>query len=114
MINETKYEYATLEEYGYKDHKALKLAWKILKGCLLFFAIFMLYFSIIVIAVQSFNSSDSTTEFTGFTFKNYLNMFQKRSLNDAIFNTFKTSILATLIATVLGLSLIHISEPTRH
>ena len=31
MMNETKYQYATLEEYGYKDYKVLKLIWKILK-----------------------------------------------------------------------------------
>lgn len=102
MMKEMNYEYATLEEYGYKEHKALKLIWKIVKGFLLFFAIFMLYFSILIIAIQSFNASDSTTEFAGFTFQNYLDMFQKRSLNDAILNTFKTSVLATLIATVLG------------
>ena len=95
-------EYATLEEYGYKERKVLKTIWKIIKIILLVFSVFMLYFSIIIIAIQSFNSSDSTTEFTSFTFKNYLEMFSKRSLNNAILNTFKTSILATLIATVLG------------
>lgn len=95
-------EYATLEEYGYKERKVLKIIWKIIKIILLIFAVFMLYFSIIIIAIQSFNSSDSTTEFASFTFKNYLEMFSKRSLNNAILNTFKTSILATLIATFLG------------
>lgn len=95
-------EYATLEEYGYKERKVLKIIWKIIKIILLVFAVFMLYFSIIIIAIQSFNSSDSTTEFASFTFKNYLEMFSKRSLNNAILNTFKTSILATLIATFLG------------
>ncbi len=95
-------EYATLEEYGYKERKVLKTIWKIIKIILLVFSVFMLYFSIIIIAIQSFNSSDSTTEFASFTFKNYLEMFSKRSLNNAILNTFKTSILATLIATVLG------------
>lgn len=95
-------EYATLEEYGYKERKLLKIIWKIIKIILLVFAVFMLYFSIIIIAIQSFNSSDSTTEFASFTFKNYLEMFSKRSLNNAILNTFKTSILATLIATFLG------------
>lgn len=95
-------EYATLEEYGYKERKVLKIIWKIIKIILLIFAVFMLYFSIIIIAIQSFNSSDSTTEFASFTFKNYLEMFSKRSLNNAILNTFKTSILATLIAAFLG------------
>lgn len=102
MTENASYAYATLEEYGYKEHKVLKAMWKIVKTILLVFSVFMLYFSIIVIAIQSFNSSDSTTEFASFTFKNYLNMFAKRSLNDSILNTFKTSVLATLIATVLG------------
>lgn len=102
MINTSNYEKATLEEYGYRDYKILKTIWKALKIVLVAFAIFMLYFSIIIIAIQSFNSSASTTEFASFTFKNYLEMFSKKSLNDSILNTFKTSILATLIATILG------------
>ena len=101
MMNE-KYEYATLAEYGYREHKFLKGLWKVTKVILLAFSILMLYISIIVIAIQSFNSSDLTTEFASFTFDNYINMFAKRSLNQAIINTFVTSILATLISTVLG------------
>ena len=96
------YERATMEEYGYKDHKIWKMSWKIISIVLLVFAIFMLYFAVIIIAIQSFNASDSTTEFTGFTFANYGNMFAKNTLNEAIFNTFKTSIMATIIATVIG------------
>ena len=71
MMEEKVYPYATLEEYGFKEHKALKMTWKIISKILLVFAIIMLYFSIIIIAIQSFNSSDSTTEFGGFTFDNY-------------------------------------------
>lgn len=100
--NPSNYPTATIEEYGFKDYKKLKIAWKIISRVLLVFSIFMLYFSVIIIAIQSFNASDSTTEFTGFTFDNYINMFSKRSLNEAILNTFKTSIFATLIATVAG------------
>ncbi|MBR6071370.1 MAG: ABC transporter permease [Acholeplasmatales bacterium] len=100
--NPNNYERATIEEYGYKEHKGLKLTWNIVSKVLLVFAVFMLYFSVIIIAIQSFNASDSTTEFTGFTFANYGNMFTKTTLNEAIFNTFKTSIMATIIATVIG------------
>ena len=102
VYNPANYERATIEEYGYKDYKALKIIWSILSKVLVVFSIFMLYFAVIIIAIQSFNASDSTTEFTSFTFDNYLNMFSKRGLNSAILNTFKTSIIATLIATVLG------------
>ena len=100
--NPNDYVRATIEEYGFKEHKVLKLTWKIISKILLVFAIFMLYFAVIVIAIQSFNSSDSTPQFELFTFSNYIHMFDKRTLNDSIINTFKTSILATLIATVLG------------
>lgn len=100
--NPNNYERATIEEYGYREHKGLKLTWNIVSKVLLVFAVFMLYFSVIIIAIQSFNASDSTTEFTGFTFANYGNMFTKTTLNEAIFNTFKTSIMATIIATVIG------------
>ena len=96
------YERATMEEYGYRPYRALKISWNVLSKVLLVFAIFMLYFAVIIIAIQSFNASDSTTKFTGFTFDNYLNMFSRETLNEAIFNTFKTSIMATIIATILG------------
>ena len=96
------YEYARVEDYGYSSKKAWKIIWKILKYTLVAFSIFMIYFAVIIIAIQSFNSSDSTTEFASFTFANYAKMFGKDSLNSSIWNTFQISILATLIATVLG------------
>ena len=88
MMTEVKYSKATLEEYGYKEYKALKVIWKILRIVLVLFAILMLYLAVLVIAIQSFNSSSSTTEFQGFTFDNYLQMFSKRSLTNSIKNTF--------------------------
>lgn len=102
MTEEVTYPKATLEEYGYKDYHILSIIWKIAKTLLVIFSIFMLYLSIIVIAIQSFNSSASTTEFQGFTFENYLQMFSKRSLTNSIKNTFLVSITATIIAAVLG------------
>ena len=99
---ESSRPYAVIEEYGYKDHKALRITWSILSKVLIVLSVFMLYFAVIIIAIQSFNASDSTTEWAGFTFRNYAQMFTKRSLNDAILNTLKTSLFATGIATVLG------------
>lgn len=98
----TSYEKATLSEYGYKDYRVLKLFWRVLKIILVVFSIFMLYISVVVIAIQSFNSSASTTEFAGFTFQNYLDIFSKRSLTNSIRNTFVVSICATAIAAVFG------------
>jgi len=99
MIN---YPKARLEEYGFHDYKILKFIWKVIKIVLISFSILMLYISIILIAIQSFNSSSSTTEFTGFTWQNYLEMFTKDTLNSSIINTFMVSIVATLVAAVLG------------
>lgn len=99
MIN---YPKARLEEYGFHDYKILKFIWKVIKIVLIGFSILMLYISIILIAIQSFNSSSSTTEFTGFTWQNYLEMFTKDTLNSSIINTFMVSIVATLVAAVLG------------
>lgn len=98
----TNYPKATLQEYGYRDYTVLRHIWHVVRIMLVVFSILMLYLSVIVIAIQSFNSSASTTEFTGFTFQNYLDMFSKRSLSNAIKNTFLVSISATLIAAVLG------------
>jgi spermidine/putrescine transport system permease protein len=100
--DKNNYERATLEEYGYTDHKVLNMFWKIISKILLIFSIFMLYIGVIVIAIQSFNNTDSTTTFAGFTFDNYIHMFDKKSLNDSIMNTFLTSITATALATVIG------------
>lgn len=96
------YEVAKIEDYGFKEHKFLKVLWKVLKIVIIVLTIVMLYSSIFMIALQSFNGSKSTTEFTHFTFDWYKQMFSNRLLNQAIKNTFTVSILATLISTVLG------------
>ncbi len=96
------YEVAKIEDYGFKQHKALKVLWKIFKVVAIIFTILMLYISIIIIALQSFNASRSTTEFTGFTFDWYMQMFDNSLLTDSIINTFIVSGSATLISTFLG------------
>lgn len=96
------YEVAKLEDYGYKKRTGLKITWKIVRIILVIFTILMLYASIIIIALQSFNESRSTTEFTGFTFEWYQTMFSNRLLTQSIINTFTVSALATLISVVLG------------
>lgn len=97
-----KYPLATLEEYGYKDYSKFQKPIKILKH-ILFFAIFlMLYLAIIVIAIQSVNSSVRTSEFLDITFDWYPNILQEEDLMTAIRNTFIVSFIATLIATVAG------------
>lgn len=99
---EVKYPKATLAEYGYREYKIINKLWKLMRIILVVFSVFMLYSAIILIAIQSFNSSSSTTEFKGFTFDNYIHMFDKRSLTNSIKNTFMVSITATLISAVVG------------
>lgn len=99
---EVKYPKATLAEYGYREYKIINKLWKLMRIILVIFSVFMLYSAIILIAIQSFNSSSSTTEFKGFTFDNYIHMFDKRSLTNSIKNTFMVSITATLISAVVG------------
>ncbi|WP_084156618.1 ABC transporter permease [Haploplasma axanthum] len=97
-----KYPKATLKEYGYKDYKHLKTIYKILSKILLALIILILYASIILIAIQSFNSSTDVNTFKSFTFEWYAKMFSNRSLRSAIFNTITVSIVSTLLAAVLG------------
>ena len=96
------YPRATLEEYGYKAYPNLKKAYRVFSIIAVALVFLMLYISIIVLAIQSVNTSASVTSFSGFTLKWYFQMFEVRSLANAIQNTLITSIIATLLATVLG------------
>jgi spermidine/putrescine transport system permease protein len=98
----TSYPRATLEEYGYKDYPVLRKAYQIFKIVIVSLTFLMLYLSVIVLAIQSVNSSPSVTSFGRFTLKWYVQMFEVRSLANAIQNTMVTSIIATLLATILG------------
>ena len=102
MTNEKNYPRATLQEYGYKDFSKFEKPVKILKHILFFVIFLMLYLSIIVIAIQSVNSSVRTSEFLSITFDWYPNILQEEDLMTAIRNTFIVSFVATSIATVAG------------
>lgn len=103
MMEETKtYQVASVEEYGYKNHKVLDMVWKIVMKVILVLAIFMLYLSIIIIFIQSINSSSIVSSFEHITFKWYAQMFSNASLTNSIVNTFIVSLSATALATILG------------
>ena len=102
MTNEKNYPRATLQEYGYKDFSKFEKPVKIFKHILFFVIFLMLYLSIIVIAIQSVNSSVRTSEFLSITFDWYPNILQEEDLMTAIRNTFIVSFVATSIATVAG------------
>lgn len=96
------YKVARLEDFGFKDHKALKKAWSIISTILVYLIIFSIYLSIIIIAIESFNSSTEVSEFNHFTLKWYKNLFTYKSLASSIKNTFIISITATILSTILG------------
>lgn len=75
---------------------------KVLKVLFIALIFFALYFPILIIIVLSFNKSVTGSEFTGFTFKWYLEIFKEKSLYTAILNTLLVAVWSTLIATVLG------------
>ena len=102
MMKIDKKEYATLQEYGFRDFRHLKKVLKVLNVIGLILVIGIMYLSIAVIFIQSVNSSSDVTSFGNFTFKWYGEIFQHRSLRRAITNTFVVSIVTTIIATIVG------------
>ena len=66
----------------------------------LIFAI--LYIPILTLILFSFNSSESTSVFTGFTFKWYAELFSSPDAFTALRNTLILAILSALLATVIG------------
>ena len=61
-----------------------------------------LYIPMAVLIVASFNTGRDITEFEGFTFQQYVRLFQDAGLLKLLGNSLLVSILASLIATVFG------------
>ena len=61
-----------------------------------------LYIPMAVLIVASFNSGNNLTHFEGFTLRQYVRLFQDRSLLKLLGNTMLISVLATAIATTFG------------
>ncbi len=102
IYNNTEYQVATLQEYGYRDYSKYRQIYKIVKAVVVYVVIFFLYLSIFVLAIQSVNSSRVMSEFSSISFKWYLNIIHEEDLMIAIKNTFIVSIIATVFATILG------------
>jgi len=63
----------------------------------------VLYAPLVVMFVFSFNSSKSTTTFSGFSFRWYENLFNDYSMRSILLNTLLISICASICATILGI-----------
>ena len=61
-----------------------------------------LYAPILILLVFSFNASKSRGNWTGFTLKWYLELFQDRQIMKALYNTMVIAVLSSTIATVIG------------
>ena len=61
-----------------------------------------IYLPIGYVVLFSFNDSKSLTNFTGFSFRWYENMFQDRTMLQSIWNTVLVAVVATAVSTVVG------------
>lgn len=61
-----------------------------------------LYLPMLVLIVGSFNTGKYLTEFEGFTFRRYAELFQDRALLPLMMNSLKLALLSSIIATVMG------------
>ena len=75
---------------------------KILRGAFLSLIYLVLYAPMVVMVIFSFNAARSTTQFTGFSLRWYVNLFNDNSLLSVLGNTLVISIAAACLATVLG------------
>jgi len=71
---------------------------KLYIGIILFF----LYAPIAVLIVFSFNESKSRANFTNFTTKWYVELFHNELIISSLWNTLKVAVIASVLATVLG------------
>ena len=76
----------------------MKVASKIYMGIVYL----LLYAPIVVIAIFSFNSGESTSVMEGFSFQWYAELFKKPDLFDALKNSLLLALTSALIATVIG------------
>ena len=65
----------------------------------------LLYAPIIVLIIFSFNSSSSTSVFSGFSLRWYESLFQDKATLRAFYNTIILAVTSSVIATVLGTKL---------
>ncbi len=61
-----------------------------------------IYLPIGYVVLFSFNDSKSLTNFTGFSFRWYENMFKDRTMLQSIWNTVLVAVVATAVSTVVG------------
>lgn len=77
----------------------MKKAFKRLYASLIFI---FLYAPIVVLIVFSFNESKSRANWTGFTFKWYIELFKDKQIMTSLNYTISIALIASLVATIIG------------
>ena len=75
---------------------------RIVENFYLVLILIFLYAPIVTMMVLSFNSSKSRTQWGGFTFQWYTQMFDSATIMDALVNTLLIAFVSALIATIIG------------
>lgn len=81
---------------------------KIAAKCAIYFVLLLMYAPLIYITVFSFTSSTTTGTWGGFDLKNYTSLFNvsgniySQKIWDAVGNTMKVALVASLLSTILG------------
>lgn len=75
---------------------------KYLEKIYLFLIFILLYAPILTLIVLSFNNSKTRAKWGGFTLKWYSSLFQNEQIMNALYTTLIISLLAAVIATVIG------------
>lgn len=61
-----------------------------------------LYAPLVIMVLFSFNEANSLSNFTGFSFKWYQELFQSEEVLDALYNTLILAAISSVLATVIG------------
>ena len=80
----------------------MKINKKILSKIYLSLLMFFFYLPILYTIAFSFNSTKSLTRFQGFSLRWYADIFQNRTMMNAVWYTFVIAIIATVISTIIG------------
>ena len=75
---------------------------RIVENFYLVLILIFLYAPIVTMMVLSFNSSKSRTQWGGFTFRWYTEMFDSATIMNALVNTLVIAFVSALIATIIG------------
>lgn len=84
------------------SYKVKKILLKMAAILFTFFVLFLIYFPILIIIIQAFNSDGTGNTFKGLTLKWFYEMFNDRELMKAIRYTLLITFLSTIISTIFG------------